>query len=581
MTFAPNKTAQRGLWFLCVLCASALHAFALDREAFSIQRYDLDVRVEPEQHRLAVRGKITLRNDSDALQKIAVLQVSSSLDWRAVRAGEKSLQFVTQPLTSDIDHTGSVSEAIVTLPQAIAPHESVELDIAYEGVVVLDATRLTRIGAPEDSARSTDWDRIDSSFTGVRGAGHVAWYPIATDVANLSEGDSLFQALARWNAREMGATAHLKVSLNTEDAESRAALILDQPTCFRWTQLMSRRDFAQADCTFPALGEVAPSFAIGQFGAVDRKSITVLNLASHAAAAESYADAAEKVAPLIADWFGAPREKAVTVDLPDPGAAPFESGSFLMTPLASADPKLVGLVAAHQLTHASFSSPRPWIGEGLAHFAHVVYLEQEKGRQAALDYLGAHRSALHAIESSDSAAASESDASRSLVNGTSEELIRSKALSVWWMLREMVGDVALKKAIAAYKPEFDKDPSYMPQLFAAQTQRDLGWFFDDWVYHDHGLPNFKVESAFARSATPNLFVLTITLENSGTAGAEVPVIIRMAKGETVKRIEVRAKSKATVRVETPTAPQEIVVNDGSVPESETKDNVFKVAAPQG
>ena len=54
----------------------------------------------------------------------------------------------------------------------------------------------------------------------------------------------------------------------------------------------------------------------------------------------------------------------------------------------------------------------------------------------------------------------------------------------------------------------------------------------------------------------------------------------MPKGETVKRIEVRAKSKATVRVETPAAPQEIVVNDGSVPESETKDNVFKVAPPQ-
>jgi len=54
----------------------------------------------------------------------------------------------------------------------------------------------------------------------------------------------------------------------------------------------------------------------------------------------------------------------------------------------------------------------------------------------------------------------------------------------------------------------------------------------------------------------------------------------MPKGETVKRIGVRSKGKTTVRVETPTAPQEIVVNDGSVPESETKDNVFKVAPPQ-
>jgi len=581
MKFVPNKVARSGLWCLCVLCLSAVHGFTLDREAFSIQRYDLEVRVEPEQHRLAARGKITLRNDTAAPQKIAVLQVSSSLDWRAIRAADKPVQFVTQPLTSDVDHTGRLSEAIVTLPEAVPPHGTVDLDIGYEGVILLDATRLTRIGAPEDSAKSTDWDQIDSSFTGVRGIGHVAWYPIATDVANLSEAESLFATLERWKAREAGATARLKINLTEENLESGAILVVDEPTCFRWTQLMSRRTFSQADCTFREPGEIVPSFAIAQFGAVDRKSITVLNLPSHAAAGEIYADAAEKIAPWIADWFGAPREKSLLVDVPDPAAAPFESGSFLMTPLASADPKLVGLMAAHQLTHAAFLSPRAWINEGLAHFAQALYLEQDKGRATALDYLAAHRSGLRAMETGDEAARSQAESEQSLVNSTSEELIRSKALSVWWMLRDMVGDAALKKAIAAYKPEEDKNPSYMPGLISAQTQRDLGWFFDDWVLHDHGLPNFKVESAFARSASPTLFVLTITVENTGTAGAEVPVIIRMAKGESVKRVEVRAKGKATVRVETPAAPLELVVNDGSVPESETKDNVFKVAAPGG
>ena len=42
----------------------------------------------------------------------------------------------------------------------------------------------------------------------------------------------------------------------------------------------------------------------------------------------TYADAAEKIVPLITDWFGAPREKAKTADLPDPNAAPFESGAL-------------------------------------------------------------------------------------------------------------------------------------------------------------------------------------------------------------------------------------------------------------
>ena len=91
----------------------------------------------------------------------------------------------------------------------------------------------------------------------------------------------------------------------------------------------------------------------------------------------------------------------------------------------------------------------------------------------------------------------EDEAVHSLVNTTSEELYRSKGMCVWWMLRDMVGDAALKKALAGYRPDQDKEPSYMPHLIAAQTQRDLEWFFDDWIYRDRGLPDFKVESAFA------------------------------------------------------------------------------------
>lgn len=575
MKLVPSKAA---FWFLCALYISAVQAYCLDREAFSIQHYDLDVRIEPEQHRLAARGTVLLRNDSATPQRIVILQVSSSLDWRLIKLGDKPLQFIRQPLTSDIDHTGSLSEAIVTLPQEVPPHASVGLEIAYEGVVLLDTTRLTRIGAPEESARSTDWDQIDSAFSGVRGIGHVAWYPVATDVANLSEGDSLFQVLERWKARETGATARIRIGAWGHSDVLPPRLLANEPSCASVNDPQETQ-LSQQDCNFSSLGTIVPSFVLGQYGEVDRSSIRVFNVGGHAAAAEVYANAAEKAAPLVTDWFGPAREKALTVDIPDPDATPFESGAFRMTSLQASDPKLVGLAATHQLTHASFTSFRTWINEGLAHFAQAVYLEQEKGRQAALDYLEAHRAPLHAAKASDPAIP-DSGADNTLVTGTNEELIRSKAMCVWWMVRDMVGDAALKKAIAAYKPEEDKDPSYMPRLIAGQTQRDLAWFFDDWVYHDRGLPDFKVESVFARSASPNLYVLTITLENTGPAGAEVPVRIRMAKGETIKRIEVRAKSKTTVRVETPAAPREIVVNDGSVPESETKDNVFKVAAPQ-
>jgi hypothetical protein len=568
------------LGLVCVLFVPALQALALDREAFSITNYDLNLQIEPEQHRLGARGKITLRNDSSAPQKIAVLQISSSLDWRSIKAGDKPVQFVRQPYTSDIDHTGGLSEAVITLPQEIAPHATIDLDIAYEGVIVLDATRLTRIGTPDDAAISTDWDQIDESFTGLRGVGHVAWYPIATDVANLSEGDTLFEVLARWKNREAGSKTHLKVNVSFSGDPEPQILFSGLKCGPLLVERMGMAGRLEAECVTQALRLDAPALVIARYATKESPAVIVHFLANHDAAAASFADASQKIAPFITDWFGPQRQRAEVADLPDPSAAPFESGALLLTPLTNTDPQLTGLTAAHQLTHASFISFRPWIEEGLAHFAQALYLEQQKGRQAALDYMGLHRSAFTQVDPMITPPRSEDEVNHALVNTLSEELYRSKAMCVWWMLRDMVGDSALKKAIAAYRPEQDKEPSYMPRLISAQTQRDLEWFFDDWVYRDRGLPDFKVESAYVRKTMTDSFMLTITLDNLGTAGAEVPITIKLAKGEMIQRMEVRAKSKATVRIETSSAPQEIRINDGSVPESDVTNNTFKVEPPQ-
>ncbi len=515
---------------LCIFCwpfASALNAFSIDREAFTFTNYDLTVRIEPAQQRLGARGKVTLRNDSQTPQNLAVLQISSSLNWRSINANGKAVQFVSQPYTSDVDHTGALSEAIVTLPQAILPKASIDLEIAYEGVITLDATRLTRIGAPQDQANSSDWDQIDPKFTAVRGFGNVAWYPVATEAASFSEGTTLFEVEGRWRAREAASTMHLQVAVpdDSENTQEQAPeLLLNATACPVAHEV--QHEFV-ADCTFRQLASIVPTFVIADYELVDRPSVAVHFLRGHDTSATNYADAAEKVIPLTTEWFGAPHSKAQTADLSDPNAAPFESGSLLLTPFANADPKLAALAAALQLTHAAFTSPRPWINEGLAHFAQALYLEQQKGRQAAVDYIAAHNAALMAAEKTDkkpsTAPLPGSEATQSLVNTYDEQLYRSKAMCVWWMLRDMLGDQALKKAITSYHPEQDKEPSYMPRLIQAQTQRDLEWFFDDWVYRDRGLPDFKVSSAFSRKMLPAGYMVTITVENFGAAGAEVPL----------------------------------------------------------
>ncbi len=570
----------RVLW---VLCGLLVQAYALDREAFTFTNYNLDVRIEPEQQRLAARGKITLRNDSASPQKNLSLQISSTLNWRSIQLDGKPVQFVSQPYTSDIDHTGALSEAIVTLPRDVPPKATVELEIGYEGVIPLDVTRLTRIGVPAEVARHSDWDQIGKSLSAVRGIGYVAWYPVATESANLSEGNSVFETVARWKAREVGAQLRIKLSRSGEGTP-------EIPICngeaggLRTYEQMGRAYESVNECTFRPLGETVPLFVIGNYEGVERPSINISYIPEHKPDAEKYALAAQQVVPFVTEWFGTPQGraevKAEVIELSDALAAPYESGSMLLTPF-NIDSKLAQFTAVHQLTHAAFFSPRPWIYEGLAHFAQALYRERESGRDGALDFMGLHRTAVADAEKAVAEARRQNPgASEALIDTGVEEFYRSKAMYVWWMLRDMIGESALKQAVAAYRSDADNAPAYLQHVIEAQAKRDLQWFFDDWVYRDRGLPDFRVASAYPRKMLANNYVVTVTVENRGGAGAEVPVTLKMEQGEVSKRLEVRAKSEAVIRIEAASTPLEIVVKDGSVPESDMSNNVYKIEIPE-
>jgi hypothetical protein len=571
MTFCLLKLGFRSLGLLCVLGAS-VSCSSLDREAFTFTNYELTAQLDPEQHRLGVRGKITLRNDSSTPQKIAVLQISSSLDWRSVRAGDKALQFVRQPYTSDIDHTGGLSEALVTLPQQVAPKGTVDLDIAYEGVILLDAARLMRIGTPEDVANNSDWDRIDASFTGVRGVGYVAWYPIATEAADLSQGYELSETLGRWKARE----AESRMSLMFASTQKSKILFSGHADGFVVTP--DEGMVKLGAFSINRLGTNVPTFALAGYKTIAVKGLSTINfLPGKEAAAESYADALGSLDPL--PQARGPKELQVA-ELPDAGAAPFVCQGLLLTPLKTVRGEN-RLTLVYALARQEAASPHPWIQEGLAHFAQVLDIEHQRGRKAALDYLDAHRSLLVETEkqvtSTDAGGPADE---RSLINTTDEIYLQSKAMWVWWMLREMVGDAELNVGLSNYSASEDKAPSYLQALLERPAERDLGRFFDDWVYHDRGLPNLKIESAFSSKARENAFLVTVTVANLGQAGAEVPLTVKFAGGEVTQRLEVRAKSKGVIRVETPSAAQQIVVNDGSVPESDVTNNVFKLEAAE-
>ena len=80
-------------------------------------------------------------------------------------------------------------------------------------------------------------------------------------------------------------------------------------------------------------------------------------------------------------------------------------------------------------------------------------------------------------------------------------------------------------ALLDYKSTEDTDPKYLQRTLEKAAKRDLGWFFEDWVYHDRGLPDFRVSYVNVAAIANGGYLVTVTVENLGAAGAEVPIII--------------------------------------------------------
>jgi hypothetical protein len=553
--------------FLCVLCGECI---GLDRTAFTFLTYDMEVRVDPAGQALAARGKIRLRNDSSTPQNELALQISSSLAWRLVNVNGQDVQYSENAYTSDIDHTGSLSEVLVRLPEPVPPQGAIEVEVGYSGQITRDAKRLSEMGVPADAAARSDWDRIEEPVTVVRGVGYVAWYPVALPAVSLSDPD-YFSTLAAWKDREHATS--MRVNLCWVSEEENLNVIANGALEGGNRNVLGETDEAvtHRGCSlysYANVGATVPSFAVANYASLLRPAINIFHIPDQASLAQEYALAAEKVLPLDVQWFGDPKKKVTVVQIPDPGAAPFESGPMLFTPLVTLDRKALEVRMLHQLVHASFTSPRPWIDEGLAHFAMALLREQD-GRASALAYMGQFLPALQAAE--------KQPGEHGLATSTDELMYRVKAMFVWWMLRDLVGDAALQRALKQYRPESDKSPSYLPDLIAKEGHRDLSWFFDEWVYRDRGLPDFHIVSAFPRKTLGNSYVVTVTVENLGAVSAEVPVIVHTAQGDRVQRVLVKAKDKAVDRIEVAIMPTEVVVNDGSVPEIDTTNNTFRIA----
>jgi hypothetical protein len=562
------------------------HSWAVDREAFTITRYQLEVQIDRTAHVMAVTGRVTLRNETKAPQKNPVLQVSSSLSWNGVAFAEKPVEWIGNDYTSDIDHTGGLSEVIVTLPSPVPPGGSVALDVQYGGTVTSDATRLTRMGAPGSIAARNDWDQISESFTAVRGLGHVVWYPVSLPAVSLSDGAAVFAAIGEWKIRHRNSRFDAQIHIIGDDGRLCIAGTAMAATCGEIGQASDPRTGGMISqvtnsIRLSALGETTPSFAVANYVRLERPGVTVFHNGSSQSLARDYAATAEANDSVLDVWLGPPTTPVVAIELEDANANPYQDGSLLFTPLRQTDPATLSLLLIPAQVAARFASARRWIEDGLQRFVQAVAVERRVGRKGALQFLNEYLPAmLSTSEALDpNAATGQKQPADALLSSSDEVVLRGKGAFVFWMLRDMLGDAVLQRALAAYRSASDVSPAYFQGLLEEGHKRDLEWFFDDWVYRDRGLPEFHVENVYARPVLEDpkqLSFVTVTIENRGGAGAEVPVLIETSEGERAIRVVAPAHQKVSGRSQLPGAPTRVTVNDGSVPVRSSEGSTYAV-----
>ena len=563
--------------------ATAPTAEDAERAALTFTDFDMDVRLRTAPHQIAVRAKVTVRNDGKTPLAHLPLQISSSLNWERIQVQGRDATFQVATLNSDADHTGQLHEAAVPLAQPLAPGASLQLDLTYSGAIVASAQRLLTIGTPQAVALHSDWDQIDTAFTGLRGFGNVVWYPVASVPVILGDGARLFDEMGEHKLRLAG--AHFGLRLTVEFPPGQAptvALVNGHPAALvvadNGAPASDVPGVATAQSDRSTLGFEAPSLFVATRNAHPGPNLTAWTLPDNEVNAQFWIDAAKTVTPFLQGWLGqTPRAQLTLLDLPDPLDAPFETGAMLATSLRDADADQLQGILAHALTHAWMQSPRAWLSEGVAHFMGTLWIEKQQGRDKALSALEAGRTALALAEP----ASPGEGVGQPLAQAISPVYYRTKATYVLWMLRDVAGDPTLSAALRAYDPAMDLGAQTTPSLFEklleqAGQRRNLSWFFADWVDADKGLPDLSIQSAYPTPEEGGNWLVAVNVSNAGYAAAEVPVTVRTASTTVTERLRVPPRSSAVQRVLIQGRPTEVQVNDGTVPETQASVHITKL-----
>jgi hypothetical protein len=185
------------------------------------------------------------------------------------------------------------------------------------------------------------------------------------------------------------------------------------------------------------------------------------------------------------------------------------------------------------------------------------------------------------------------------------------------MLRDMVGDSGLQGALSGWRfkqeaatgtPQ-EETTSFQQMVQQVAGTKKLDWFFQNWINGTGSLPQLEIAAIAPRKidrakapaellpqrqqpyagpigrevqaptddprahwggdkeiAQAGSWLVAVEVQNTGGTEAEVPVTIRAGGLTNTLPLRVPAHGKATIRVPFEAQPDEVLVNDGSVPE---------------
>ena len=566
-----------------------------ERSAIVITATRLDVHLTPAEGREEARATLTLRNASGGALRRIPLQISGSLRWESVAAstpgGLRPVAFTQAPISTDTDHTGYAQEAVLTLAEPLAAGASVTVAALYAGEIRQSAQRLEVLGVSAERAAAQDWDAIvpttDAGATALRGFGDVLWYPVAAATAALGDGNQVVQAVARQRLLGLAATMELRLTVEYTGDPPNAAIFDGELRALDHvadtdTQLIDATQ-GVATAEFPAgpVGYRVPSLFLTAQAAVMTEDELLSVVTARTEAVQSYGSAAAQVRPLLEQWLGpTPRMPMLLLDH---AGSRFEDAGFLAMRLEAgqSNAQIVPELMT-PLVHAWFGPGRSevaraglWLDQGLPELMGLLWTERTVGKPAALAELG-QASALLALAEPDFTTHPEA-VGEPLPGASAQVYLRLKSASVLWQLRELLGDPVMRACLAAWRhsvsvnPKLEGEAGAFQRTMEAASKQDLGWFFDDWVNRDRGLPDLTIVAAIPRAEPAQAgknsgYLVAVEVRNDGDAVADVPVIVHGLTTSQTERLRIAGHASNSVRIVFEDQPESVQVNDGSVPE---------------